>query len=78
MANTIITQNQPKGATHNTSTEKRDTRDTNIQIDLKEELTSEELTKFLENAGDKSATEHFLDITLRNKPHLIADHIAQN
>ena len=42
-------------------------RDTVIKIDLSEELSDEELEKFEENAGDKSMTEHFLDITIRNK-----------
>ena len=40
-------------------------RDTVIKIDLSEELSGEELKKFEENAGDKSFTEHFLDITIR-------------
>ena len=40
-------------------------RDTVIKINLSEELSVEELKKFEENAGDKSLTEHFLDITIR-------------
>ena len=44
-----------------------DIEDTEIKFDLASELSAEEITKFRESANGKPLTEHFLDVTIRNK-----------